>query len=165
MTNEQAKLEAIKKSWGNLWEQLCDNGKKYALENNGLSTPYYFNAKDPNDFTMGGKSANYFDCINSTDIDLEYFGIPTHSLVPKSLLPIENNNGWIRIEPDGSNLPNNSLDCKMIVSGLKGIKIGWFDTFLSKEKPTFLYKENKQIWEYKNVTHYKPIEVELMPIY
>lgn len=83
---------------------------------------------------------------------------------PKSITGIRNNNGWIKIESE-DDLPKESLDCMMIVAGFSDIKIGWFDTFLSKEKPAFLYKENKHIWEYKNVTHYKPITPELKPLY
>lgn len=109
------------------------------------------------------KSLDGIDYLQSEDHE-EYNSHFRPKDLTKLIADVKQNNGWIRIDSE-DDLPKGSLDCMMIVSGFDDIKIGWFDTFLSKEKPSFLYKENKQIWEYKNVTHYKPITPELKPIW
>lgn len=151
MKNEEAKQEAIKNAWKDLYIEF--NNRECIDSNGYVNWGNYFIQdveEHPSDFG--------FD----PDKDIEWNGTKWR---PVTLSGLHDNNGWTRIEPDGSNLPNESLDCKMIVSGIKDIKTGWFDTFLSKEKPAFLYKEDGQIWEYKYVTHYKAIEPELKPIY
>jgi hypothetical protein len=73
---------------------------------------------------------------------------------PKTLRNLSDNNGWIRIEPDGSNLPEPNTDvyyrmhpwgnpATVAMSG-KGIH--------------FVFHDGR-------CTHYKPIEEQLLPIY
>lgn len=78
-----------------------------------------------------------------------------HSIRLKSLKKLDTNNGWTRIEPDGSNLPTDNTiyyKCgKMFEDG----------EFIIDEM--FIYK-HKDIDKNK-YTHFKPVEQDLPPIY
>lgn len=73
---------------------------------------------------------------------------------PKSLSGIENNLGWIRIEEDGSNLPNgNDADDFWICN-----ENGLFDFFSYPEQIVRKFKNG-------TVTHYQPVIKPKPPIY
>jgi hypothetical protein len=75
---------------------------------------------------------------------------------PKSLQGIENNNGWIKIESE-ADLPKENLDCWFYNS------YGMFRGYFNK-KQGFFYDEKYEVIRY-DLTHYKPIEKPLLPIY
>jgi len=78
---------------------------------------------------------------------------------PKSLQNLETNNGWVRIESE-EDLPKAGNELyDVIVDGKKFRKPCFFD------EGEFVYHSNKNIWKCQNITHYKPIEPELLPIY
>lgn len=73
---------------------------------------------------------------------------------PKSLSGIENNLGWIRIEEDGSNLPNgNDADDFWICN-----ENGLFDFFSYPEQIERKFRNG-------TVTHYQPVIKPKPPIY
>lgn len=93
MTNLEAKQEAIKKAYGEYWEQLTAVAIFIALKNNGwvLEEDLY------ND------KGTLLDCI-------EFEKDMHNNFRPKSLQGIENNNGWIRIESE-ADLPKKAIQC------------------------------------------------------
>lgn len=82
MTNLEAKKEAIKKAYGEYWEQLTTKSKQIALLNNGWL--HYDLITDD--------TGTLLNCIEM-ERDIDYYR-------PKSLKGIENNNGWIKIESE-----------------------------------------------------------------
>lgn len=130
MTNEQAKKEAIKKAYREYWSLLKD----YINENgwcwNNSFTKILPVAK------KGMDNATYWK--------------------PCSIINIENNNGWTRIEPDGSNLPESG---SYNFYNINNQKDDGENRYIFDNKP--LTRENFTKW----FTHYKPIEKELLPIY
>lgn len=139
MTNEQAKQEAIKKAYGEHWERVKNK------------------VRASSDARISGYSL-------PQDV-----GMPSHSIVqydwkdddwrPMELRGIEDNNGWIRIEPDGSNLPESGL--------YKVVSMHYSEPLISK------FAKGNNTWIPINtedrriisVTHYKPIKEELKPVY
>ena len=79
MSNEELKQEAIKKAYGIYWEEV----KYYVFKNGWCNSRFDVETEFESD--RKGRNEVYWR--------------------PKSLAGIENNNGWIRIEEDGSNLP------------------------------------------------------------
>lgn len=88
MTNEELKLEAIKKAYGVHY-------KANKITGNG-----WYLANDPNTCKP---EQNGFELSN---VDI----LSSLTWRPKSLAGIENSRGWIRIEEDGSNLPKEDGD-------------------------------------------------------
>ena len=80
MTNEKLKQESIKNAYGEYWEQC-------KIDENGW--------------------CDYDDWLNFIGQSI-YYDLFDWKMRPKSLFGIDNNNGWIRIEEDGSNLPKQS---------------------------------------------------------
>lgn len=139
MTNEQAKQEAIKKAYGEYYEPNFHH-----INENGLI--HYIS--EPN--LIGLKI--YGDKFHSNG-----FG----SFVLKELWDIENNNGWTRIEPDGSNLPAIKADCEWINMNSSTQNIHRFRRFEFDDLET--EKEKQELIE--DFTHYKPIAPPRKPIY
>lgn len=83
MTNQEAKQEAIKKAWD----------KNYDLVKDRLYGGWYDAEINEKPLLFGYKME---DVEHSTS---------SYMFRPISLNGIHDNNGWIRIEPDGSNLP------------------------------------------------------------
>jgi len=127
----KAKQEAIKKAYGEHFETV-----KTFIDENGWM------------FTIDFPTQN-----NSIDIEFHKNG---YSLRPISLSNIEFNNGWTRIEPDGSNLPEKDGNYKIMT-----------DIGMLNESFPFLrdVEHNYTSWTDGGITHYKPIEKELLPIY
>lgn len=148
LTNEQAKQEAIKKAYGEHWDLvkdfvgfdgwiLCINFHYYQNMNGMSETPII----------------NIFGKNDSCGIELigSYEGKRWR---PKCLFNIDRNNGWTRIEPDGSNFPiDESVRYKAGTLCDNGDFIPHSFHFAAKEI------------KYLAATHYKPIEKELLPIY
>lgn len=83
MNNEEARIQAIKRAWSEIQINRIDYN-----ENGWLKIK-------PNQYE---RFYNEFDLLKRNN--------NTHWIRPKSISEIENNNGWTRIETDGSNLPN-----------------------------------------------------------
>ena len=131
MTNKEAKQEAIKKAYGDLYEP-----NEHHINEDGLI--HYIS--EPN--LVGLKI--YGDKFHSTG---------NGHFVLKELWDIQANNGWTRIEPDGSNLP--------VFGSYKWItKNGVF------YEEGFNPKDPIHVKEFLHgYSHYKPITPELKPIY
>jgi len=141
MTNEQAKEEAIKKAW------------------NELVGPDNFNA-----LRLDKEVYSDWRCrklVPSGKLDLLHDRFKIGSSMksgldliyrPKSIRTIDENNGWIRIEPDGSNLPKEGE-----------FKVYWYDEKSSEIAQNF--ETVKTLFKGGLITHYKPITPELKPIY
>jgi len=135
-TNEQAKQEAIKKAWGLDWLKVHNK-----VDAKGRLDLYYMDLVSPLSFSNLYKTD--FHCF------------------PVALENIISNNGWIRIEPDGSNLPKDENNWREQERLYEACNI--------EEK----YKFNKSLtaWEIANMfngghaSHYKPTEKELLPVY
>lgn len=126
MTNEQAKLEAIKKAWG---------GENWSILSNRIDKKGWCHV----DFIH--------DPVSSKDCEFR-----NQLFRPKSLQGIEENNGWTRIEPDGSNLP------------VEDGTYRWVDK--AGEIVNNYYRNDPQYKSYGDYyTHYKLIIPEPKPIY
>jgi len=155
MTNEEAKQEAIKKAYGKSYT-MC----KPFIDQNGWCV--VFKDSDEKFKGIAGNQTHF----EENEIE---GGICTHSIhgkgisfKPKSLGDLECNNGWIRIEPDGSNLPATSPQLYNVYYD------GSLNSFSKKETDfKFPYSCIKIGIMHKQrlITHYKPITPELRPIY
>lgn len=138
MTNKEAKEKAIREAWGKYWDEVKDNvigmGTYCGWADNDV---IHYNED------LGCDSKN-FEFITTTGL-----------YRPKQLSGIENNNGWIRIEPDGSNLPDRGAD-------------GDYKAYNEKDK-TYENHWNKNgiraLFKEKKITHFKPIKEEKPPIW
>lgn len=142
-TNENAKKEAIKKSYGEKWHEL-PNSVKYHLLN----------------VSNGFIDISTMGCF-AEDLGYENEDIERNCEFwrPLKLKGIENNNGWIRIEPDGSNLPKNE----------GSYKTGYFDGGGNFCKDNGLCGIKHLLYRFYErsfkITHYKTIDPVLPPIY
>lgn len=80
-----------------------------------------------------------------------YCNLGHGTFIHKSLIGIEDNNGWILIEPDGSNLP------------AKNDFVRWLD--LANGLTDNLVMGNCKRYFMETFTHYKPVEIEKLPLY
>lgn len=129
MTNLEAKQEAIKKAYGEYWENVKDY-----VDNDG-----WINNSIPK-FTFG----------QLKNLDLEYKNDVFFR--PKSLQGIENNTGWIKIESE-DDLPK--VQDSFYVCFKNGEIIQRY--FIPNNK------HSKEDW--RNITHWQPIEKPQPPIY
>lgn len=143
MTNEDLKLEAIKKAYGGYWEEMSP-----FVDENG-----WF---DKNSFY---KNIFSFEVYQSQDL---IFTHKDDNMIPTSIAGIENNNGWIRIEEDGSNLPKEPYGLYTVLSKdpifveepkNQGIEEFWVND------------ENKVKDWISNYSHYQPIIKPEPPIW
>lgn len=130
MTTEEAKKEVVRKAYGEYYE-ACQ--------------------PDENGWTSRGRIA-----IKLFSLPLERQETLIGSLYrPKSLKGLEDNNGWIRIEPDGSNLPEQKEWMYQVISKKAGYCLAPFVNGTPVSTPEY--------W-LKHFTHWKPIE-KSEPIY
>ncbi|GGG97489.1 hypothetical protein [Pedobacter zeae] len=128
MTNEQAKQEAIKKAYG-------DHYGIFKPNENGIGS------------AIGGIDENKYETISSGFVN---------TYRPKVLRGIETNNGWIRIEPDGSNLPGNMSTSRFKI---------YYDLIDNQYHESFDALGVRNMFRQHCCTHYKPFQPELKPIY
>lgn len=133
MTNEQAKQEAIKKAYVELMDY-----SDYELLESKIDEYGRVKYSDINSIII----LSHISWDKTYSKNLTWFR-------PKSLSSIENNNGWIRIEPDGSNLPTSEEVVKWI-------------NFYSGDSKQFCIDDRIDVGDF---THYKPIKEELKPVY
>lgn len=148
MTNEELKLEAIKKAYGDKWDNVKDHIRVY---DGSVATFPFLMEEGHEDDGFYYKELGY----NHTDIN-PYIGgdmEPSRWRV-KALDDIEDNNGWVCIEPDGSNLPE-SGDYYM------------YNSRNEKDDGRNMYTFHKEraVDFSKWFTHYKLIEKPLLPVY
>lgn len=139
MTNSEARLEAIRKAWGKYWDEVKDSVI-------GMNT--------------GGGWADNETIHYNEDLgcDSKNFEFCRCLYRPKSLSGIEDNHGWTRIEPDGSNLPDKSGDYRFF-----DMKTYFFKPVVVWFKGNFDRGCNLSFA--RNYTHFKPIEEDKPPIY
>lgn len=150
LTNEQAKQEAIRK----IVDDYYDNYPliKPYVQSNGYFpiTNGYISNLDEN-VREFYKSLDGIDYLQAEDHE-EY----NSHFRPKDLSllihAVETNHLWIRIEPDGSNLPESG---RYKVADINNTEIN----------STFSCKFVKNAFNAGIITHYKPIEQEPLPIW
>lgn len=130
------KEEKIVDAYGEHWEGLHPAGKECALKNDGW---------------VGSIIE-----LAPKGLDLEFDDYS--SFRPKSLLGIENNNGWVKINRE-SDLPNEDFDC-FIIDKIKGLITGQW-----KQYPDEAEDKRARTYWIKNATHYKLIKKPKMPLY
>lgn len=139
MTNEQAKQEAIKKAYERIGYielfELANNVGWVTVKSGQYDIPIFERLN-----------------VNNEKVFIR----------PKSLTGFSDNNGWIRIEPDGSNLPTDdgNLNHSYSVFDIKNS---------DEEDMTYLMKTHAngviQLFKQDRITHYKPIKEEPKPVY
>ncbi|WBS75665.1 hypothetical protein PF438_04055 [Elizabethkingia meningoseptica] len=135
MNSQNSKNNAIKAAYGEYWAGLSNEQQKYALENEGWIkvTP----------------SQYHMDMFSRLKLNKN-----THSVRPKSITGIRNNNSWTRIESE-EDMP-------------KEVGTYWvFNKITGKTERRFYVPTNKNdiIFFRSNYTHYQPIEVPKPPIF
>lgn len=103
---------------------------------------------------IGNENKNVIDKMIKNGILLEFGKTRVR---PLSLLGIEDNNGWIKIQSE-NDLPKNQIRC---ITGLMYNKNNFIYGFEEEKTPEVL----KDLWELNEITHYKPIEKQKQPIY
>lgn len=78
---------------------------------------------------------------------------------PRSLHGIEVNNFWTRIEPDGSNLPKDMIDCFCIKDGLI------FFPLLYRTDLMQFQAADESCYDWQEFSHYQKITEPSLPIY
>jgi len=155
MTNAEAKQEAIKKAYGDKWDRL-----KEFCDSDGWITNKWIAHGVP-------VGIDYEDAgFTSDDVIFQQYNSSNSTWRLRSIYPILTNNGWIRIEPDGSNLPTDNGLFNVMQHG-KGTSLYRNATYNSIDGllncPEGFLNQNCE--KLINVTHYKPITPELKPIY
>lgn len=151
MTSKQAEQEAIKKSVNDYYDNY-PLVKPY-VQGNGyfpITNGYISNLND--DVKAFYKSLDGVDYLQAEDHE-KYNSHFRPKELSKIIANVETNNGWIRIEPDGSNLPERCFSTM----------------WLTFDKNNYVDKFNSngviRMFKKGDITHYKPIEKELLPIY
>jgi len=135
MTNEQLKKQAIQQAYGEYWEATI----KFVDENGWYSMP------------NGKRTEAFYDFLGRCDMRREL------DFRPKSLKGIESNNGWTRIEQDGSNLPGN---------GKFKVGMKFYDSnIFSEEESIYDYIEVLNAYSMGLCTHYRPVVEHPKPVY
>lgn len=144
MTNEEAKQQFIREAYGDKYDHVC----KF-MEGNG-----WVQRKVTGHGITNGMEPEKFR-FKREDVDILVFSADgRYSWRAKLLNGIENNNGWTRIEPDGSNLPERSA-------------IIMWTIWLINELTTLNVNSNgvRSYFKSGRTKHYKPIIEEPKPIY
>jgi len=135
MSNEERKLEVIKKAYGIRYRsQKINELGWFIMKKPELDKPRYNGFSD-------------------FDVDIVAF-----AWRPKSLRGVETNNQWIRIEEDGSNLPKENIRCHFIVRGSEE------DEFMGCFEYNLFWNKD-QAYSLKIVTHYQPIIKPELPLW
>lgn len=135
---ETKKEESIRKEYGEYWEQLSQQAKKCDLEHNGYIPPI-----------ISGIG----------NIPREFVTFNDLCFRPRTIVGIEHNNGWIRIESE-EDLPKDQLNGDLFEVGLLDDE-GNF----THERKRCSGKSVKWMWDKKLITHYQPIVKPKPPIY
>lgn len=99
-SNEQAKQQAIIKAWGECWEKLSEGDQGCALRSDGYV------------FDIDGSNSSLLKRHNIAYITGRYY------TCPRALRGLEDNLGWVKIEPDGSNIPEEIAYYEVCINGI-----------------------------------------------
>lgn len=135
MTNEEAKQAAIRKAWSDL----------------GINNLEHSDSKG---FIDAFKLPNLF----RQKVDINLIEVLGKFWRPISIIDLDDNRGWIRIETDGSNLPEKS---RFKVCNIH--KIIHNNSLLFAQ--SFVSDDVDLLFRKGYITHYKPIEEDKPPIY
>ena len=146
MTNAEARIEVIKKAYGDLYESLKDDidsfGKLCTKNGRSLSNQSKIKYKQ--------------SVANRNFKDGTYF-----YQWPIEIENLSNNNGWIRIEPDNSNMPtdemNDVCDGYMVL-----LEKPYFGFNMARYAASSLTDDNHNGTK---ITHYRPISPIPKPVY
>lgn len=153
LSNEEAKQEAIRKIVSDYYEKyplvkpfVQDNG--WFPISNGYTSNLHKDVKD------------FYNSVNKVFISAEDHEEYFSHFMPKELNElieaVEYNQGWIRIEPDGSNLPT---------SGIFRVFNNNPEMIFASSNDRFDSDDVGELFEDGDITHYKPITPELPPVY
>lgn len=106
--------------------------------------------------TVSGKETRKLE-KNKNYLQLDY-----GTFIHKSLIGIEDNNGWVLIEPDGSNLPNDGF-YEFLVS--KEYQLNKQAVFEIDSVDLNYALRNKTEWAWSVYSHFKLIEPKKLPFY
>jgi len=152
MTNEQAKHKAIKKAYGDSWDLV----KEFCDEEGWITDKWVAHG-----LSVG---ISYEDAgFNSDQILIKQYNSSDNSWRLRTIYSILTNNGWTRIEPDGSNLPTDEFQkYKLLFENEKIVYYGYYDP-----RNKMWYNDDLDAKQFYTATvvNYKPIEKELLPIY
>lgn len=149
-TSEQLKNEAIRKAWiAEIGEEAFELlHSQIRHEDGGLSVIGEFDLIKQTREILGEK-------LQETD----KFKFDGRNLYLVALSGIESNNGWIRIEPDGSNLPDKIIDCWCIKDRLMFYPLLWRKDLMQFQTTDASY------YDWQEFTHYQRIVEPQPPIY
>jgi len=137
LTNKEAKENAIREAWGEWYELM----RPYMDEHGGITTAY-----------VVGEEWTVLKVRLAASIKKISFNVDEFAYyIPNAIKDIETNNSWIRIESDGSNLPEKE----------GGYRVVWDNG----EIDSIYYSESVKDFWLERFTHYKPIEEEKPPIW
>ncbi|MCT3673311.1 hypothetical protein HZQ94_08945 [Elizabethkingia anophelis] len=143
---ETPKQQAIKAAYGEYWAGLSNEQQKYALENEGWIKV------TPSQYQM--------DMFSRLKLNKN-----THSVRPKCLTGIRNNNSWTRIEGEEDLPKDKTIDVIINDECYQGyIYEGQGGLFCCVEN-RYNSTEIAEIIEASSVTHYQPIETPKPPIF
>lgn len=129
-----AKAEAIRKAYGEYWEQLSQQAKKCALEHNGYISPIISGIGNiPREF------------VTFNDLGFR----------PRTIVGIENNNGWIRIESEDDLPKEDKIECWFI----------HYDRIYNGAFAGRMFSSGATLVGWRAVTHFQPIVKPEKPIY
>jgi hypothetical protein len=133
MTNEERKQEVIKNAYGEFYE-ICE--------------------PDENGWSIIWESVLFYE-LEEAKIEIEYLEFNSSNIWrPKTLSGIETNNNWIRIEEDGSNLPDIDSKDEFWIC-IENVFFDW----ISNARQIHVKFDNRTI------THYQQIIKPNLPIY
>jgi len=146
MKNQQLKQKAIQEAYQRigLWEDLPEHVKEYAFANNG-----FIKSKDLKD----ERHKKVFEC----NIGVKWSGEPDCEYRSNDLTGIGTNNGWTRIELDGSNLPAQTEQRFQVIEFRAG------EMIILTNDCSYMGVNNK--FEFDCATHYRPVTELPKPIY
>jgi len=141
MTNEQLKQQAIQEAY---CKEFILTGNTREDAENRFKAIWWAVGK-----------AGWF-CGNLHEVTKANFEYNGEYCRPIRLRGIENNNGWVRISEDGSNLPTEGRFCSGKLTEL-GVWWEMTDTMLKEEIETYFTA--------CQITHYRPVVEHPKPVY
>lgn len=145
MTNEQAKQEAIKKAYGECYGLIVKDLDEYNKDTTTWAIETFLK--------VGEAYYNFLSEKTKLSLQDKDFTVIQSYVVLDELKNIRGNNGWIRIEPDGGNLPDIHID------------FIWLRKSDGVTKDKFHINGHSKHDVLNCYSHYKPIKEELKPIY
>lgn len=127
MTNEEARLEVIKKAYGNTYEYFSRYMDEFGFVR--------YDHQEPID-SMDIIDTSYYKLMGGVNVKI-------YAWAPEALENIENNNGWTRIEQDHSNMPTKEGWYWTIDDNDQIEKIIWYNNGITEK-----------IWKEYGKTHY-----------